>query len=220
MGHHRSAGLFECLQKYGATDRNWHYIQHHNSKKNPLLHSEFNFANGIDFISLCARLLLARWSWRKGDIGHQYFAVTGCVPVVGIENFTANIACVATHRQVFAVHIYHEHGVHFGDCRHYQLEFPWAAYASNANMDSYGFLALFAGNVADEATTKDSSSLDDGNAGHEHATAAQSIRRIANWIAKTYQVDSYYWKSLVNKFPIHTHLEKGTIFLFKCIRHI
>lgn len=57
MGHYRSARLLECLQKRWTTNRNGHYVQHHNSTQNSILHREFDSANCIDFIPLCARVL-------------------------------------------------------------------------------------------------------------------------------------------------------------------
>lgn len=58
----------------------------------------------------------------SGDIGYKYFAVTGCVPVAGIENFTSYITCAATDRQIFVVHFHHEHSQYFGDCYYNKLE--------------------------------------------------------------------------------------------------
>lgn len=59
-----------------------------------------------------------------GDIRHKYFAVTGCVPVVGVKNITSYVSCAATNCQVFTVHFHYEYRQYFGDGYYNKLELP------------------------------------------------------------------------------------------------
>lgn len=54
-------------------------------------------------------------------------------------------------------------------------------------MDSNRFPTLFTSYAPNETATKNSFTMDDGNARNEHGSSAQPIR-VSNRIAKTYQV--------------------------------
>lgn len=88
-----------------------------------------------------------------GYFGHKHSAVTGCVPIARIKDFTADFAGVATDCQIFAVHVYYEYGVNFGYGHYYKLELPRSAYTSYAHVDTYGLSALSARIFAHEAST-------------------------------------------------------------------
>lgn len=183
MGHHRGARLPEHLRR--LAHRNGHHILHHYPTQNPLLHRQFNSAHRLDFVPLRSRLLLAGGGRREGHPRHQHFAVTGCVPAARLQDPSAHLAGVAADRQVSAVHFHHEHCVHSGHRHHHQLELPWTANAPHAHLDSNRVPALFAGVALHEASAKDASTVDDGNARDECATASESVR-IAHRIAEAH----------------------------------
>lgn len=187
VGHHRGAGLPERVRR--QPDRDGHHVLHHHPAQDPVLHGQLDPADGTDFVPLRACVLPACRSRRKGDARYQYSAVTGCVPVAGVEDSAADLARTATDCQVFAVHLHHEHRLHPGHRHHHQLELPWAAHAPHAHVDPVRVPALPAGHAAHEAPPEDAAPLDDGDARHEHAPAAAHppLVRLAGRSAQTHQ---------------------------------
>lgn len=81
-------------------------------------------------------------------------------------------------------------------------------------MDPIGVFTLFTGHAPDETSTQDTFTLDDGNARHECPTASEPIR-IANRVAKTYQVHAahktikYQLTKNPNKFVVSVQLMRN-----------
>ncbi|GIY92187.1 acetylcholine receptor subunit beta-like 1 [Caerostris extrusa] len=83
-------------------------------------------ADGAHFLPLYPGLLSARRGWRKSDPWHLDPAFAGRFPAPSVEDLATDFAGTSAHRQVPAVHLPHEHGVHPGHRDHPQLELPGA----------------------------------------------------------------------------------------------
>ena len=95
-----------------------------------VLLNHFELQEGI----LCKRSSFAGW-W-KGDVGHQYSAVTRCVLAARVKNPSTDIDRVAAHCQIPALHLHHEHRLHSSHCCHHQLELQGAQNSLNAKLDT------------------------------------------------------------------------------------
>lgn len=134
VGHNRSASLFERVRR--KPHWNGHHILHHNSKENSVLHGELDFAYRVDFLSLRLGILPASRSWWKSDAGYFHPSLTGCVLIARVQDFTTNISCPPTHRQVPPFHIHNEHLLYFGYRYNHQLELSRATNTSDAPLDT------------------------------------------------------------------------------------
>ena len=125
MGHHRGSRIPQCTQRNGAgnTHGDGHYVLHHHSAEDPLLHCQLDPPHRPHLIPLRPGVLLACRGWRKGHLRHQHSPLTRCVPLARLQNLTADIARPPAHCQIPAIHIHHEHGLHPCHGRHHQLEF-------------------------------------------------------------------------------------------------
>lgn len=59
-----------------------------------------------------------------GDVGNKYFALTGRVSAVGVENITTDVTGAAINRKIFIIHLHNEHSQYTCNGDHNKLEFP------------------------------------------------------------------------------------------------
>ena len=154
LGHHRSSGLPQRAQRLNP-HRDRHHVLHHHPQKDPLLHRQLDSPDRAHFLPLRLGLLFARRGRRKGDVGHQHFALTRRLPAARIKDLAANVARVAAHRQVLALHLHHEHRLHLGHRRHHQLELQGTQNPLNAELDKSSLPQISANFSFHEKTQKD-----------------------------------------------------------------
>lgn len=151
LGHHRGAGQAQRAQPH-ETHSDGHHVLHHHPTQDAFLHSQLDFADGAHFIPVRFGLLLTGRGRRESHARHQHSAVSRCVPAARFENFAANVARPATHRQIPSVHLHYEHALHSGDGGHHQLELQGTADPPHAQLDPGGLPEIFAHSSLDETT--------------------------------------------------------------------
>lgn len=140
VGHSRSARLPQHPQPVQdrAAHGDGHLVLHHDPPQDPLLHGQPDPADGAHFLPLHTGLLLAGRGRRKSDPWHLDPALTGRLPAAGLQDLAADLARASAHRQVPAIHLPHEHGLHPGHRDHPQLELPRAPDSQDAKLDPGG----------------------------------------------------------------------------------
>lgn len=107
----------------GVTHSDRHHVLHSNSQENSVLHGELDTTHGPHIFPVRAGVLLAGRGRRKGYAGHQHSTVTSRLPTARLQNTATHLSSTAAHRQIFTVHVHHEHRQYIGHRHHHQLEF-------------------------------------------------------------------------------------------------